>query len=73
MSAGEQAAAVAGPIEGAGSQHREDTAVLVVADQRGGKRQALHAVTTRRSQRDERIKGQPGHRASLADLGEQGR
>ena len=52
MSAGEQAAAVAGPIEGAGSQHGEDTAVLVVADQRGGKRQALHAVTARRPQRD---------------------
>ena len=48
VSAGQEAPAVAGPVEGAGSQHGED-AVLVVADQRGGKGQALHAVAARRS------------------------
>ncbi len=48
VSAGQEAPAVLGPIEDAGSQHGED-AVLVVTDQRGGKGQALHAVAARRS------------------------
>jgi len=50
VSAGQEAPAVTGSIEDAGSQHGEDAAVLVVTDQGRGKGQALDAVTARRDQ-----------------------
>jgi len=50
-------------------EHGEDTLLLVVADQRIRQLEALHAVTARWSQRDERIERQPSHRADLAGIG----
>jgi hypothetical protein len=74
---GQQAPATGAPVaaiiaEGPLPQHREDTIALVVADQRRGQRDALHAVPAGRPERNQRVQGQPGDRPRPPGAGHDG-
>ncbi len=74
MSAGQEVPAVASPIEDAGAQHGEDTAVLVVTDQAGGKGQPGQCQRHGRSLRELSVAvaladGSPGVLPELARAG----
>ncbi len=66
------AAGAAGTAEGPLPQHGEDAVALVVADQLGGQRDALHAVPAGRAERDKRVQRQPGDRAGPPGVGHDG-